>query len=372
MERIFNLLKNKFAQQGAATILLTLLLISNITLIVLFSANYSLMGYKITSNQYKNNQAFTAANAGINFGIAYLQKNSTTIVSNPSGGYINYSDTSTTNVSLANGAKFTTVYTNPTANNYKLIAVTSTGKSIDGSATRVISTMVQQGTEPLTNPTAPLITKGSVAMSGNASIINGSSNSTIQSGSTVSITQSASTSPQIGSGSNSSSLGTDVTQNSATLSSLSSGDLFATYFGVPMSVFLANKVNHHYTNSVSTNYNSILGGMTGTVIWIDQTGGSTASINQSTTVGSSSSPVILIVNGNFSLADSANIYGAVYVSGNLSSNMNENSGINGGLITFGSNTLTGDTRITYNNSILNTLQQSNIFFAKVPGSWKDF
>lgn len=365
-------LSHRKSEQGAATLLLTLLLLANITLIVLFAANYSLMGQKITSNQYRNNQAFMAAQAGIGYATAYAQTNYSTITANPVGGHINYSDASTTNVSLANGATFTAAYTNPTANNYNLLLITSTGYSADGTASHTITDLVQQGSALLSSPNAPLITKGNVTLGGNAEVQNHSTNSTVQSGGTVTISASAVTELQSGVASNSAHIGADVTQNSSSLTNLTVSDLFATYFGVSEATFLATKVNHYYSNSSNTNYNSSLNGLTGTIIWIDQTPGTTATINSNTTIGSAANPVILIVNGNFSMTGTANIYGTVYVIGGTNASMLGNAGIIGGLITTDTLSLSGSTEVTYSPTVLQKVQQTQTYYAKVPGSWKDF
>ncbi len=69
-------------------------------------------------------------------------------------------------------SKFSIVYTNPVANNYTIIQITSTGTSADGTATRVVSQQVEYGSLLFSPPQLPLVSKGSVSISGNAGITN--------------------------------------------------------------------------------------------------------------------------------------------------------------------------------------------------------
>jgi Tfp pilus assembly protein PilX len=62
-------------QRGATTLVIATMLLVTATLIVLFAGSYSLMQQKITANQYRNQQAYMAAEAGLEFGINYLQVN---------------------------------------------------------------------------------------------------------------------------------------------------------------------------------------------------------------------------------------------------------------------------------------------------------
>src|SRR3990167_2563868 len=121
-------------QTGAATLITSIMLLFIITFIVLFAASYSILRQKITANQYRYNQAVQAADAGLEFGIVYLQENKSAILANNSSGYLlPFLNTSTQNVTLANGSKYSIIYTNPTANNYDLINVESTGVNSDSS-----------------------------------------------------------------------------------------------------------------------------------------------------------------------------------------------------------------------------------------------
>lgn len=358
-------------QKGAAVLLTSVILMAIITLVVLFSANFSRTQQKITSNQYKNSQAYMAAEAGLEFAIPYLQTNRSTILANPNGGYIQpYSDSNTQNVTLADNAKYTITYTNPIANNYNLIKVTSTGQSDDGTATRTVSQLVQFGSLLATTPSSSLTTKGSIAMSGSSQVINTETNANIQSGAGTTIQGSAHTTTNSGTSSTSGGLQGDVQQNVSSLANISSTDLFANYFGVSPTTF-KNNVNLYYSNSSDANYNSSLNGVTGKTIWIEQTGGD-AVISSTTTIGSASAPVILIINGNLRLSGNPVIYGLVYVIGGTSTDVLGSTQIIGGLVTTGNLSLAGNTQITFNSSVLNSTQQTLTYYAKVSGSWKDY
>jgi hypothetical protein len=115
--------------------------------------------------------------------------------------------------------------------------------------------------------------------------------------------------------------------------------------------------------------------MTGTSIWINQTGSSTATISGNTTIGSLASPVILVVDGNLSLSGNVTIYGFVFVIGtNDITGVSGNANIIGGLATTDTLTMSGNTNVQYTPSIFTSLltMPSMNYYAKVPGSWKDF
>lgn len=362
------------AQQGAATLIISVMLLVTITLIVVFAANYNVMQQKVTSNSYQNNQAYEAAEAGLEFGIVYLKQNSATILANPVSGYIPaYTNAATQNVALANNSTFTIAYANPVANNYNLITITSTGTSSDSTSTRTMSQKVQLGSLLSTPPTVPLITKGSVTMSGNAVISNPNGGSTINSSSTIGFSGNSKTTVAGGvTGSNSSITGADLTQNNATTAAMSNQTFFQTYFGSTQSAVQAT-VAHSYSNSTTTSYNSILNGMTGTSIWIDQTGGQ-ANISGNTVIGSAANPVLMIVNGNLDISGNAIVYGFIYVIGGVATDLTGNAKIYGGVVSTDALSLSGNTLITFNTAVLTAIQtQAGMgYFAKVPGAWKDF
>jgi Tfp pilus assembly protein PilX len=362
-------------QKGAATLLITVIMITTITLIILFAAGYNRIQEQVTSNSYQNNQAFEAAEAGLEFGIVYLSQNGAAILANPVSGYIQpYNSTNTQNVVLADGSKYSIVYTNPIASNYGVILITSTGTSSDGTSTRVTSQTVGLGSLLSAAPPIPLISKGNISMSGNTIISNPYTNSTVDSGGTVSFAGNAKTLITGGAtGSSSGNINSDIQQSNSTIAAMSNTGFFQSYFGSSEATVSA-AVAHTYTNSASTNYTSTLNGMTGTSIWITQSGNSQATLSGNVTIGSAANPVVLIVNGSLIITGNATIYGFVYIIGGLTTSISGNTIINGGIVTTDTLTLAGNTAINYNTSVLSALQQQlqTSYFAKVPGTWRDF
>lgn len=362
-------------QKGAATLVFTVVLLVVGTLIILFAANFGAMQEKAVGNLTRNAQAFGAADAGLEYGISYLKQNYSTITGSPSGGFINYTNSSLTNVTLANNSKFSVTYTNPTANNYNVILITSTGVNDDGSATRVISQLVDRGSILSSPSTSSLVTKGQVNMSGNATVTNTFTNQTIQAAEDVNIGGSSQTITSSGVSSTSSIIRSDVQRNVSSLQSLSNNDFFATYFGTNNISGVKGQMVNYFNNSSNTNYSTTLNNMSGTSIWIDQTSGSTATINGTTTIGTASNPVLLVVNGNLSLSGNITIYGYVFVFGsNNIDSITGNVQIIGGMATAGDLRMSGNIGLTYNPTVLTSLETNTnlTYYAKIPGSWKDF
>lgn len=360
---------------GGATFLTAIILLVVSTMIVIFAADIGNLKTKAVANQERAKQAYSAAAAGMEYGIVYLNTNYTTITASPSSGYINYTTGAITNVTLANGARYSITYTNPVANNYDLIRITSAGSSSDGLATRTIRQVVRSRSIVTDYGNNPLLTKGNVSLSGSTEIENHETSETIQSGGTTTISGSALTDVGGGGGSSAGSIGPDITQNDTTLSGMSNSDLFKSYFGTTDMTTVKAMATNSYSNSSNTNYSSTLNGMTGKFIWIDQTGGTTATINGSTTIGSSSNPVLMVINGNFSVSGNVTIYGFIYIIGSSGiDSITGNVNIIGGMVSTGNITMTGSTHLTYDTTVLNNMQTntSRSSFAKVPGSWVDF
>jgi len=354
-------------QSGAAILIITVILLVAALLMMLYSAQNTIFQQKTSSNIMQESQAFEAAEAGLEYAVAYLQNNSSTVIANPSGGFINYNIST---VTLANNSNYTVHITNPNSNNYNLLTIQSTGKNSDGTATKVVTQQV----DATPGITVPLISMGSITMSGGSSISNLNSNSTIQSASTISMSGGSATYLSSGQSSTQSNYKSDVQQNVAQYQGLTESQYFQTVFNTTETAEKTNIQNTgtYYNNTVSNgNYTNLLNGVTGKAIWIDQTNGNTVSINGGgIVVGSAAAPVLLIVEGDFTLSGGAKVYGIVYASG-----LNHGVTISGGSQVIGSLLSAGNITLSGGSGSFQSI--SGQFFpgtkyTKVSGSWKDF
>lgn len=357
---------------GAVALIMTLILMTLSTIIILFAANFGTLHSKSISNLRDANHAFEASQAGMQFGINYLRKNSDTILSRRFNGYLlPYSDSNTQNVSLGNNSTYTITYSNPIQNNYDLILITSVGQSADSNATRTTTQLVEYGSLLLTQPDRPIISKGAVSLSGSSRVINISDNDTIISGSTVSLSGSSFTFNDDGLSSTSGNIKNDITQDDSGLSGLSDNDLFSSYFGLSESL-IKSSAGYTYSHDGDNDYSADLDGKQGTSIWIDQTSGN-AIISGDTLIGSFNNPVLLVIDGNTVFTDSVVLFGFLYVSG-TSVNIGGSTVIIGGVSAPNALNLSGGAQVIYSRSVLDNLQDhdNSRYYARVPGSWKDF
>ncbi len=365
--------KYRLDQTGAATLIFSLILIAISTLIIFFAASHAITLSKTVSNQYQNTQAFDAAQAGLEYGISHLATNNSAILANPTNGYINnYTSTSTTNVTVANGEKFSIIYSNPIANNYSVIKIQSTGTSADNTGTRTVTQLINLSSILVNPPNNPITSQKNVILTDNATVRNTFSNTTVSTGGTASLSNNAQTYLSTGLSSSSGNLKSDVKQNQSSLNGITPNDFFISYFGSNISA-VKSAATYYYSSSSNKDYSSSVNGVTNAVIWIDQAPGTTATIQNNRTIGSPTNRVILIVNGGLTIQDNVTIYGFVFVNGATSTTQN-NVTINGAIASTDNLTLRNNFTLNYNNTILNKLntQSNTSLIAKIPGSWKDF
>jgi hypothetical protein len=222
-------------------------------------------------------------------------------------------------------------------------------------------------------PTFPFITLGNLTLSGNALIVNSAANNSIHAGGSITLSGNAGTSTPSG-GSSRNRQGGDIAQNDSTLASLTTTQLFQTFFNGTPNAFIAT-ASYNLTSSNSSN----AVGLSNTTIYIN---GNTSYANNSV-IGSPSAPVFLYVDGNLSLSGNTKIYGMIFINGSLNTSgnaqiygavsNNNNSVVNSDLV-IGTDGSSGNTVINYNANILNMVQQLPALAAitPIPGSWKDF
>ena len=362
-------------KQSGAAILITLFSLLVILTLLCFTTVNSVKDYaRLVRNQTNHQKVFAAAESGINFGLAYLRKHHSTIVvdNNNSGKIANVSNKDITDVDNGNHSYFTISYTNPEANNFDLIKIQSSAMDSYSDSTVTISILAARQSGFITIPQATFTAKGSVSLSGNATITNISTGQTIRSGSNTSLNGSASTVSKEGVSSNKKSLAEDINQNDASLSSIANDDFFKMTFGQDKEKTKekADLVLNYNSNS---NLSNQLGQATnyGKTIWVSQNSG-TASLSGNATIGSKTKPVVLVIDGNFKANGNTEIFGIVYVTKDWHNSGGGKLTIHGAVLVEGNFSGNGTPSVTYDTAVLNNLDSSNTPFTMVAGSWRDF
>jgi len=341
-------------QKGAATLLVAIVLLISITLVVLLTAKTVLIETKVEANNYRAGQSVAAAAAGLDYGISYFDNGTFDHDSNDvmdfylDAGNDIYRHNLTLTSSLSSQVITANVYfdnddsDNPagsamctsTAGMQSGLVIAS-GFSDDGIASRTVSQCL--GIIPIfkdNGPDQPLISKGAVGMTGNASVINRYSNITIWSGDETDIGNSVSMSTylwdEVSSPLTSAQLidtdpsnnaqkisssrlgnGFDIIDSDPGLSSLTGEQFFNNFFSISRDGMesIAQNTGQHYA---SGNVSSDLDGQSN-IIWVD----GDATINSNITVGSVTEPAIVYINGNLNYSGGPTIYGILYVVGQM-------------------------------------------------------
>jgi Tfp pilus assembly protein PilX len=339
-------------QRGAVTILTALILLICITLVTLLASKTVLVETQISADNYRMAQAVAAANAAMDFGVGYFDNggfdqkiNATGAAGNdsivdtiPDRTYDSADGTQTTTASLTfNNAAGTRCVAAGSIPNMKSGLITAIGRSDDGLAVRTLSQCV--GTIDIfggNGPKQSLISRGGVGLTGNYQIINRYYNTTAWAGNAVNIGESASASTYIRPIGTSESdftqaqLEDDDTTNNYTsepisdrnkgngvdtiasdprLSSLTGDQFFNNFFYGDRATIkeLATSLGQVYSaGSIGSAV-----GKSG-VVWIE--GNSTMNGG---TYGTSTNPVIMIINGNLRATGNPDIYGLLYITGQL-------------------------------------------------------
>lgn len=351
-------------QHGAATLATALAILIGITLVTMTTSKTVLVETQTAADNYRTMQAVAAANYAMDYGVSYFDNGGFDQVINASGtgtaitgctadtanGHDCIVDRVTApSLQSADGNQTTTAtltFNNavgtrcvPTGTaSMKAGMITATGYSDDGLASRTISQCVAT-LDILKNdgPKQPLVAQGNVALTGNARIINRYTNTTIWSGDDVSIGSSSAMetyikNPAVGTLTQTQLLDTDDDNNTQLVSNRNLGngldiidkdpslgtlvglDFFKNFFNVDSRAQLkamANAAGQSYTAISDAITTPVKSGL----IWVE----GNQSMNGGT-IGSTTAPAIVIINGDFTLGGGATIFGVLYVAGKYTIN----------------------------------------------------
>lgn len=415
-------------EKGMSTLVIVLLLLFVATLVTLYTANTAIREQQVSANQYRADQALSAANAGLDYATAYYFKyTGPDAVVN--GDLTDFSgdgliDVLTVPTLSGNGQ---TVFAEVTVTDADGLTdavngafngphtITAVGFSDDRSATRTIQVQVDAfGIVPGSGlPGFPLVAKGVVAGGGNFAVINRFSNATIWTGAATANIGSAETyvrevaqdvdtgewyepsltreqmisidgSPRpdfvLNASYSKSGLNSDVIDNDDNLRNISGDEFFRNFLLEDKQTLEAiAKGNGQWFSSADTNFNWIdLVGLRG-LVWIDvpPNGEWAQQGSQMQQIGTEKYPLTLIINGNFKATGGGSpairIVGLLYVIGDTV--LSANFAIQGSVIIEGdANNSSGTPTIVYDEALYDGSLgvPPGAIMAVVPGTWKDW
>jgi len=221
-----------------------------------------------------------------------------------------------------------------------------------------------------------MVSGASVTLQGSPAVINPSvttssfnfPGSTVVSSGTVSVGGAATTQVSNGSGglvvsSNKNGLAGDVVPN---YSGASAGSLFNAFFNATKAQIQATATTVINTNITASNF-STLNGHTGETVWLN---GNINTNGGSVTIGTSSNPVILIVNGSVSLGGNASltVYGVAYVTGTIGTTGGGSLNGYGQIASEGAINMQGGGTVNFDSSVLAILGLKEFTIIKYSGN----
>jgi hypothetical protein len=391
-------------QAGSATLVMSLVLLMLITMIGIYTGRSVLLEQKIAGNDFRARQAFEAAESGLAAAVSYVTDG---FDRDGDGNPDPVFDTDADGIGDATTMAFpdSSSVTVDLGGAFPSLSVQSVGVSDDLTATRTVR-QVMAVVDTLPNaPDNPLTARGSVIVTGSATVHNPEGHSTIWSGNDVELGANNSTATNIADptdpnyptcldtpmtcsttpSSSKVAVGLDVIEHDASLANLTSEQMFQNFFGTTMENYRESRVTLEVAaadaNNLATSANNPgahLG--VGEVIWVE---GNTT-LEDQTTVGcevpvsgggvcpnASVNPSIIIVNGDLTTDGTPNFYGLVYVVGSM--DMSSNTTVTGAVIVGGdtNNSAGGSLDVWFNSDVLNRTRQNGPM-GGAPGSWQDW
>jgi hypothetical protein len=162
-----------------------------------------------------------------------------------------------------------------------------------------------------------------------------------------------------------------IIENDSSLSAISTDQMFQTFFGMTKAQFqqIAKSVTCP-SNCSSTLEAAVASfGNETPIIWVTND----MDISGNVSIGSTSNPVILVVDGNIHLNGTMDVFGMVYASSSTWDNTGGGSAfLRGAAVSEGAFTGNGTPDFYFDADVLKRLRYQPGAFMKIPGSWKDF
>jgi hypothetical protein len=355
---------------------LVVVLLAAMAIAIAYTNRHLVMEQKTAANQQRSTIAAEAAEAGLEWAAAMLNKqekvNAACTTSTANGDvrfkarYISVNTDTGMLTPLAGTTHAACVWSGSAWSCSCPVAGTAPSLSVSGSGSRP-GFAVTFIASPETPPAAALTARGYVSI-GNAAlgVVNGDPSSngiTINAGMTIDadrarVTTVPGTPPHA-----------SLVGNDASLRNTTEAQMFSTFFGMTKESYQALPSIKRLTcpcteTHVKTAYDEGV-----RQFWLD----GNLEMNANLTIGSESDPVLMIVDGNVRLQGDLRVFGVIYSTSMTWDNTGGGSALlQGAAISEGNYTGNGSPDYFYDPRVLSRLRYDQASFVRVPGSWRDF
>lgn len=404
MYRDLGLSTRGYFQRGVAALAISVLLLFVAALILVAVSKTTTMEQRISGNEIRARQAMQAAQAGISHAAAYMKSGGIDHDSNSAADAI-------TSLVLTQGASYQVYYCDPNVDppidacdnassrttcaggftaveRFATPLVLACGWSDDGLANQPVVVSISRATSLADSPENPVICKGGINVTGSATITNYFTNLTIWTGAPFAgvgnsgktfvrnpkVAQPAMTATPPGPPAScsetpnyicltdKSTRGPDIIDNDKTLKNMSDEDAFKQFFGHDFATYRDSIA----TRKITAAEVSTLVSITGESVVITGASSEVGLPN----MGSRTSPVVVIVEGNLSQTGNAVIYGVVYIMGSVVK-MTGNFTVNGNISVEGSVDSSGSLDVMFDPFAISNSRKLGKP-GLLSGSWRDW
>jgi hypothetical protein len=386
-------------QRGAATLVTALVLMIIMLGITFYTSETVVTEKKVVANEYRAKQAFNGAQAGLDYGIAYARSGT----DQNDDSVLDLSGASGATGSIGSASYSVTLSDLSAGSDMSLLMLESVGSSDDGVIQRTVSVLIGEIPVLPNPPSVPVVARGDIATTGNLQVYNHFENLNMWTGSELDSWGSSDTYvrdpdwtgfggdtwdgtpgdlerhltatgntvvdvPSIQS-TTKNTRGPDVIDGDTSLGTLSGSEFIENFFGTDIEGLAGGASETFNSGNFDT---SLWPGLSGVIYLDDGTAGSggTYQISGNGTIGSASSPVVLVVDGDIRLSGNVTIYGLV-VARNYESAAGTVDVIGGVMAETEIEKANGTFSVYYDPGVMAALEELKSLEV-VRGSWKDW
>lgn len=345
-------------QRGAATLVITVLLLFSLSLMMLYAARVGVTEQRLAANDAQARTAFAAAQAGLDRALAGLATLDRAALDYDADGWVALAPVSAT---LANGADYRAEVHNRALvpHDANLLRLDVRASSGPGGGVRAATQLAVFAPLLPNVPPAPLVVRGDLSPAGDLMLASPErpvgawiGGAHVPGGIVDAQLSEPASCPPLG-----------ICAGDDRIGALTPAAFFENTFGRPLE---ALRSAAQVVRCAACDPAAII--PTGTVLWLENDG-ATVTLGAGA-LGTEEQPVVAVIAGDFEAAGALQIHGLLFVLGDWRAG-GGTLAAEGAVIVAGSAIDTDPAQLDYHAGILDVLHQSGRY-AAVPGSWTDF